>query len=190
MNIKQEGYIELDGELVIIAAYKAYLFAQEQDEKNTLRVKEIKNEQEASSYYWRNTAYEDFKEGVEKSKVTIIKKQEIEKGWFFNKRTEYIETKEEVVDKSKLLEYLKSKNEDWDDITVSAEVRSMEVKENGARFFGMMGIKHKQDYHKYLYNHSLFLPYFNEAYYYQQFFDLKGKVFLTLEQYHKLKEWM
>ena len=181
----QEGYIELDGEIVSVAARKAYEVAKRHDDEVNKKVEEEeRRQQQYRVYRVSEQGISDVKTALEKSKV--LKSWEVdERGWFF---TYTVLKEKECVDYKEFLKVLESLHPAWDnfcwyDVLFSPTdllgKREKEIKQ------GIERLQFRNDSYK-----PVYWRYSHSANYYRQFFDLKGKVLLTLEQYSEIKEYL
>lgn len=180
----QEGYIELDGEIVSVAAKKAFEVAKKHDGEVNKRVKEAEDKRlQDNAYRVSEQGIKDVKTALEKSKV--LKSWEVEeRGWFF---TYTVRKEQECVDVNKFQDTLKTLNPIWDNFrwfNVFSTPTDL-LKKSDEEIKDQISYQHMR--HN-LYRLSHWDYYSYSANYYEQFFDLKGKVLLTLEQYSKLKE--
>ena len=183
---RQEGYIELDGTVVSIAAKKAHAVAEKHDAEINERIKKQQEEdQKREQYLLSDAAVEDVKAVREKAVKTGTVTR-TKRGLFFDHTFEETVT---YVDMLVLYELLEQRNPYWSGFRLNKDAFYNEK--------SLVDMSDGEIKHKIYYNHIrdsayswCFSGVSNTAYYYKQFFDLKGKVLLTLEQYSKLKEYM
>ena len=171
----QQGFIELDGEAVSQAAQKAYVEAKAADDIYNAKSKQREAKLLKENEYWRFHAEKDFSVAFEELKYEEIVEVK-SPGFFFDRTTT---TKRWNVDVDVMVERLLSVSEYWDEFGVREAMRTT-TKNYHYDFFCNRANDRQCFYRFDAYSHI----------YFKQFFDLKGKVLLTLEQYQKLKPYM
>ena len=171
----QQGFIELDGEAVSKAAQKAFIIAKEADDIYNEKLKEKALTYIEEQTYWSEQAAKDFSDAFEELKYEETIEVKVP-GVFFDRTTT---TKRWNVDIDRMIERLAAVSEHWDTFSV-IEARRNKLHSPEYNFFmGKVG----RDPYFYRFGGYSHL-------YFKQFFDLKGKVLLPLEQYQKLKPYM
>lgn len=178
----QQGYVECDGVVVSQAAQKAYEHARlEQEAYIQSMVEEEKNELE----YWNTQGMVDLEDCLENTTKRKKTETRIVREWFFSREEEY---SVEVVDVGDICYALMKKSPYWRKVILDKPPFLV----NAFDEYVIDRLKQFCDYPSAEY----WAPMLGRGHeapqvkYYEQFFDLKGKVLLTLEQYQKLKEWM
>lgn len=181
----QEGYIELDGEVVSVAARKAYEKALVKDNKINDKLAEIRSADSELDSYSKCKARIDFDE-CHKLCITEYEEDElVNRTWFDHLVGKTYKPNKRVIkilDKEKLITLLQERSSCWNTTIMDEELGQFRLP------LGFCGVKGQQriygDYPRRMYNYS------DKASWYKQFFDLTGKVMLTLTQYRILKGWM
>lgn len=171
-----KGFVKVDGNAVSVAAKRAYNVQKIEDDRMNLVYEGKLKEQELVEQYWATgLAEKDFNEAWD-SCAKEVEYSEYVDGWLFRKEVKRKKTTCTLSELDKMLDILKTKHPSWT-----------------YRMLSDVFLSKKLGGGVYLPSHYLFRNYFGYSCYadhFKQYFDLKGDVFLTIDEYNRLKEFM
>ena len=172
-----EGFVKVDGDAVSVAAKRAYEVQKIEDDKLKEEYRERVKKSRAMMDYWSSgKAKKDFNDAWN----SVAKEEEYttyKDGWFFRKEVKSKRLTCSCRDQAELLNILSTKSECWDDVSVFGCISEK-------RLYGEISI------FVFDYTSRVYPPPNYQANHFKQYFDLKGDVFLSIEEYNKLKEFM